>query len=162
MGEIETPRKYYDEGIPQTKQFEGFRSNVYTDTKGNPSIGYGFNLNDPNMRKMVPADVIAGARPLSQPEADKIFMARYNQAARDAYSYLGNDFMALDPAQQASIVDMSYNLGATELNKFVKLKAAINRKDWTGAASEMKNSDWYKQTGRRAKYHINIFKGRGQ
>jgi lysozyme len=161
MGEIETPRKYYDEGIPQTKQFEGFRDRVYTDTKGNPSIGYGFNLNDPNMRKMVPTDVIAGARALSKPEADKIFMARYNQAAREAFTYAGADnFMKLNPERQAILVDMAYNMGLPTLSTFKELRKALDSGDNQRAAAEMKNSDWYKQTGNRAKHHVLKFGGK--
>ena len=154
MAGIDGAPKYYDYGIPQTKQFEGFVPNVYLDDKKNPTVGYGFNLNDKNMRSMVPADVIAGQRPLSQEEADKIFLVRYNQAARDAFNYLGSENMAkLDPQRQAIIVDMAYNMGPNKLSGFKKLKKAIVEGDNQRAASEMMNSDWYKQTGNRAKHH---------
>ena len=155
MAGIDMVPKYYDYGIPQTKQFEGFRDKTYIDTKGNPTIGYGFNLNDKNMRSMVPADVLAGARPLSQDEADKIFLVRYNQAARDAFGYLGSENMAkLDPQRQAIIVDMAYNLGPNKLAGFKGVKKAIEQGDYTRAASEMMDSNWYKQTGNRAKHHV--------
>jgi len=152
--------KYYDYGIPQTKQFEGYRDKVYTDTRGNPTIGYGFNLNDKNMRSMVPADVIAGRRPLAQEEADNIFLTRYNQAARDAFNYLGPDMLKLDPQRQAIIVDMAYNMGPNKLAEFKRMKKAIQSGDYQRAASEMKDSDWYKQTGNRSKHHVLKFGGK--
>jgi GH24 family phage-related lysozyme (muramidase) len=154
MAEIDTQPKYYDYGIPQTKQFEGFRDKTYLDTLGNPTIGYGFNLNDKNMRSLVPADVISGQRPLSQKEADSIFLVRYNQAAKDAFTYLGDDMLKLDPERQAIIVDMAYNMGPNKLAEFKQLKKAISEGDYNKAASEMKNSSWYKQTGNRAKHHV--------
>ena len=159
MAEISPVPKYYDYGIPQTKQFEGFRDKVYTDTTGNPTIGYGFNLNDKNMRSMVPAEVISGKRPLSQEEADKIFLVRYNQAAKDAFAYLGDDMMKLDPQRQAIIVDMAYNMGPNKLSEFKQLKKAIQVGDYPRAASEMMDSNWYKQTGNRSKHHVLKFGG---
>lgn len=161
MDGINAAPKYYDYGIPQTKEFEGFRDKTYMDTKGNPTIGYGFNLNDKNMRSMVPSDVIAGRRPLSQQEADKIFMVRYNQAARDAMNYVGSDAMLrMDPERQAIIVDMAYNLGPNKLAEFKQMKKAILAGDYQRAASEMMDSDWYKQTGRRSKHHVLKFGGK--
>jgi lysozyme len=155
MAETDREVKYYDYGIPQTKDFEGFRSSAYLDTRGNPTIGYGFNLNDANIRSMVPAEVIAGKRQLSQQEADRIFMIRYNQAALDALRYIGYDTMKkLDPQRQAILVDMAYNMGSNKLAEFKKMKAAIQSGDYQRAALEMKDSNWYKQTGRRAKHHV--------
>jgi GH24 family phage-related lysozyme (muramidase) len=159
MAGIDIQPKYYDYGIPQTKQFEGFRDKVYTDTTGNPTIGYGFNLNDKNMRSLVPSDVISGKRTLSQEEADQIFLVRYNQAAKDAFSYLGDDMLKLDPQRQAIIVDMAYNMGPNKLAEFKQLKKAISTGDYTRAASEMKDSQWYNQTGNRAKHHVLKFGG---
>jgi len=160
MAEINQPMKYHDYGIPQTKQFEGYRDKVYTDTKGNPTIGYGFNLNDKNMRSMIPADVIAQKRPLTQEEADKIFIVRYNQAAKDAADFLGKDILKLDPQRQAIIVDMAYNMGPNKLAEFKKMKVAILTGDNQRAAAEMKDSSWYKQTGNRAKHHVLKFGGK--
>jgi len=37
---------------------------------------------------------------------------------------------------------MFFNLGAGAMAKFVNLNKALNAKDWTTAAKEMKNSAW--------------------
>ena len=162
MGATDPLPKYYDIGMPQTKQFEGFRGQVYQDTEGNPTIGYGFNLNDPAMRSMVPAEVIAGRRTLTPQEAEQIFLVRYEQAAQDAWGYLGETMNTLDPQRQAILVDMAYNLGPNKLAGFKKMREAIIAGDYPRAASEMKDSDWYKQVGNRSKHHVLKFGGKGE
>jgi lysozyme len=157
-----TDAKYYDYGIPMTKDFEGYRDTVYRDTKGKRTIGYGFNIDDKAMAAMLPPDVVAGRRPLAQQEADQIFMARYNQAARDAVNYVGADtLLKLDPEKQAIIVDMAYNMGSNKLAEFKQLRKALQAGDNMRAAVEMKNSDWYKQVGRRSKHHVLKFMQKG-
>ena len=44
------------------------------------------------------------------------------------------------------------------LSKFQKMKAAVERRDWVGAAEEMKNSAWYTQVGRRGVDLVNRMK----
>ena len=48
-----------------------------------------------------------------------------------------------------SVADMCFNLGG-QLADFRNMKAAIDSKDWNRAATEMTNSAWYKQVGRRS------------
>jgi lysozyme len=148
-------KKYYDYGIPMTKDFEGFRDKIYLDTNNNRTIGYGFNLEDRNMRSMLPAEVVSGQRPITRKEADAIFVKRYNQAAKDALDFIGLESMLrLDPYRQAILVDMAYNLGPNKLSEFKNMQAAVQSGDYMKAAAEMKNSRWYNQTGRRSKHHV--------
>lgn len=56
----------------------------------------------------------------------------------------------LDPVRKLVIADMVFNLGYSRFLRFVKLNAAMRIKDYTLAALEMKDSQWYKQVGRRA------------
>ena len=37
------------------------------------------------------------------------------------------------------------------LSEFVKMSAAVDKRDWVTAAAEMKDSNWYKQTENRAR-----------
>ncbi len=53
------------------------------------------------------------------------------------------------------LIDLAFNLGETKLRKFVKFNLAINNKDYTLAAHELKDSRYYSQTGNRAKFHYN-------
>ncbi|NCW69313.1 MAG: hypothetical protein EBV86_12235 [Marivivens sp.] len=49
-----------------------------------------------------------------------------------------------------AIVDLSFNIGRTKLSKFVRLRAALSRRDWVAASDEMMDSRWYRQVGLRA------------
>ncbi len=145
-------------GPAATKVFEGFRSNIYKDTRGNPTIGYGFNLNDKVTASLIAPEVRLGKRPITQQEADVVFAGRYTIAVQDALQYIGPDvFTTLNPKQQTILVDMAYNLGLPKLNGFVELKKAILAGDDVKAAAEIKDSKFYKQTGRRAKHHVAFF-----
>ena len=44
-----------------------------------------------------------------------------------------------------------FNCVPCRLSKFVKMKAAVDGRDWPRAAEEMKNSLWFSQVGTRAR-----------
>lgn len=56
----------------------------------------------------------------------------------------------LDEVRQLVIADMVFNLGFSKFLTFKKLNAALAVPDYTLAAHEMKDSNWYRQVGRRA------------
>lgn len=142
-----------------TKDFEGFMPDIYKDTVGKRSIGYGFNLDEPFISKLVPHDVSLGKRPISRQEADSVFSVLYSKAKKDAINYFGEDkFKKLPPEIQETITDMSYNLGANRLSGFKKFKSALREGDTQKAAAELKNSKWFNQVGRRSKYHYETLK----
>jgi len=139
-------------GMLMTKGYEGWRDMPYKDTLGNMTIGYGFNMSDPIVKQMLPKDI--GKKPLSKDVAEKIFMKRYEQAKKDASTYIGSDiYGSLNEGRQNVLNDMAYNLGLTKLSGFIELKKAILKKNWEKAAKELKNSNWYKQVGNRSKNH---------
>jgi len=145
-------------GSAATKAYEGWRPNIYSDSEGVPTIGYGFNLNDPAMRAKLPVDVVSGKRALTTEEADPIFKERWYQAVSDAVNTFGVDaFNNLNRRQQSIVVDMAYNLGAEGLGQFKDLKKAILSGDAKAASLAIKDSKYYKQTGRRAKHHVAYF-----
>ena len=61
-------------------------------------------------------------------------------------------------AAQKAIIDMSFNLGLTKLNKFVKMKKALQRNDYNAAADEMIDSNWYKQVKSRGPRMVKIMR----
>lgn len=147
-----------ESGKSMTKRFEGYRATAYKCPSGKPTIGYGFNMLIPANKSLIPVDVYAGKRPMTQTEADAIFDLIYSRAESDARVYLGTDFDRLTPMRQAIIVDMSYSLGLSKLQGFRKLKAAIVAGDFDLAANEIKNSLWYSQTGQRGRHHVEAFR----
>jgi len=44
-----------------------------------------------------------------------------------------------------------FNLGYPRLSKFKNMKRAVDNRDWTQTAIEMKDSKWYRQVTNRAK-----------
>lgn len=136
----------------QTKQFEGWRDKPYIDTRGVPTIGWGFNLTDSLVKSLVPKDVQQGKRPLTKTEAMPIFDKLYARAESTARDYLGDKFDVLPDPVKDVVTDMSYNLGS-KINGFKNMKKEILLGDTQGIGFEMMNSDWFKQVGNRSKQH---------
>ena len=138
-----------------TKFFEGWRSNIYQDPGGrNRAIGYGFNIDEPSVSALLPEDVRTGKRGITKEEATPIFEKKYNIAQKEAKSYLGEDVFNTSPKEVQNIIsDMTYNMGLPTMSTFKNLKQSIINKDWDKAANDLKDSNWYRQTGRRGKRH---------
>ena len=51
-------------------------------------------------------------------------------------------FSDLDDVRKDAMIDISFNLGATKLRKFVLALDAMERADYKTAAEEFLNSDW--------------------
>jgi lysozyme len=146
---------YIETGKKLTKNYEGYSPKIYIDTVGKKTVGYGFNISDTRIADFLPINVVKGLRPLEKEEADVIFDKLYSQAHKDAMSYLNKEvFNSLSNNQKNVITDMAYNMGINKLSQFKKLKAALTEKNYTNAVNELKNSNWYKQVGRRSKEHL--------
>lgn len=59
-------------------------------------------------------------------------------------------FERLDPARQAVLVDMAFNLGIPKLTKFAHALAAMAHGHYREASVHMLESDWADQVGNRA------------
>ena len=62
--------------------------------------------------------------------------------------------------RQAALTSLAYNLGGPRLSQFVKLKAALQKQDFTTAAQEPLQSKWAGQVGARAQEIAELIKGR--
>lgn len=128
-----------EEGMKLTKQFEGFRDKMYTDTEGVPTIGYGFNMAANKLTNPV----------MTQAEADALFPTLYQQAVERAAQYAGPMWAQLNPIQQNVLTDMSYNLG-NKLMGFKDMQANLLAGKLGDVPKEMINSKWYRQVGQRS------------
>ena len=122
---------------------EGYRKHPYLCTAGKISIGIGRNLED---------------RGLSDDEIKYLFENDVKIAYADC-KRLFRDFDSITtPARQAALIDMAMNLGGPRLTKFVNMRAAVDLRNWKGAAREMVTSSanpdepslWKRQVGERA------------
>ena len=155
------PKEFYDfakvpdTGPEMTQYFEGWRPDIYKDTKGNKTIGYGFKLS--SVQNLLPKEVLSGQRGLTKEEALPVFNILYKEAQDRAKQYTTPEiFTQLNPRQRNIITDMSYNLG-NNLFGFKNMRQALLQKDFQTVIKEMKDSDWYKQVKQRSMYHTNKF-----
>ena len=118
----------------QLRRDEGLRLKVYTDTKGKQTIGYGRNLTDEGI-SLIEAEMMLQN---DVPEKTQMLITRLPW------------FPSLDAVRQAVIVNMCFNLGFEELEKFPKFLMACAQGDWNTAAEEMHNSLWDREVGNRA------------
>ena len=111
-----------DSTLPRVKIEEGFRSNVYTDSTGHKTIGYGFNLD-------------AG---ISEYAASALCAAQITERtlALSAYWWA----QGIDDVRMGVIVDVSFNLGLTGLLHFVNMLSCVGKKDWAGAQAALLDS----------------------
>lgn len=124
-----------DRLIAQLKVHEGVRDKVYLDTEGIETIGVGRNLKD---------------KGLSEDEIDYLLqndISEFKSGVQDTWSWWDN----LDDVRQRVVVDMAFNMGLGGLSKFKKTLGHIEAGEYEEAASEMLNSRWAEQVGRRAK-----------
>jgi lysozyme len=123
-----------DRLITQLKVHEGVRDKVYLDTEGIETIGVGRNLRD---------------RGLSEDEINYLLendIRDFQAEVQSAWSW----WEELDDVRQRVVVDMAFNMGFAGLAKFKKTLAHIEAGEYEEASSEMLNSRWAEQVGRRA------------
>ena len=117
----------YRDLTERVKKHEGFRERVYLDSLGVGTIGYGFTY-------------------LKQDECDKILDNRLRAATQLIEGYLSNEEISLDDFRIGILVEMTFQLGFKGVLGFKKMWRALREMDYSAAASEMKQSRWFKQT----------------
>ena len=128
---------------------EGFRSQVYLDHLGYPTIGYGLLLS----KGTIPADFPEMPEAVASVWLSELLDTTLMRLGRDRdISYL----LALDDIRLAVVVSMVYQLGFTGFKGFVKTLEAIAAQEFDLAASHMLDSRWAKQTPERAERHARM------
>jgi len=145
--------------LEQIKADEGWRSKVYKDTEGIKTIGYGFNLERPDAAAALKSvgisktvdELKSGKATLTTEEGTKLIEAEIPHFEAAAQQFIGKEtWDKLAPDKQQVLTNMAFNLGSTRLQGFAKLKKAVQGEDWAAAQAEMKDSNWYRQVGKRA------------
>lgn len=112
---------------------EGIRLKPYRCTAGKLTIGVGRNLDDVGLTE-------DEALALLDHDIDRCIL----QLA-GAFPW----FASLDVVRQRVLVNLCFNLGLPRLSTFVRMLAALERRDFTTAAAELRDSKWYSQVGTR-------------
>jgi len=114
---------------------EGLRLKPYNDTVGKLTIGVGRNLDDVGITR---------EEALMLLDND---IAKVRREVNRAFPW----FAQLNPVRKNVVLNMVFNIGLPRFRQFKKTIAAIMAKDWEEAASQMLDSRWARQVGRRAR-----------
>jgi lysozyme len=128
--------------ITGLKRDEGFRPKPYKCTAGKLTIGYGRNIED-----------------IGISERESIFLLENDiqYSYQKLYAVIPI-FKELDIIRQYVLLNMCFNMGISRFVKFVKMLAALERKDYEIAAKEMLDSNWAVQVGMRATRLANLMR----
>jgi len=141
---------------------EGYRPKMYTDTKGKRTIGVGLNLEEPMNRQFlkeegIDINEIFNGRELNDREIKGLYNRSLQQAFKDAAQFDPNFASRPEEAKKA-IVDMSFNLGLTKLKKFKKMNEGLQENNYSKAADEMVDSEWYKDVKSRGPRTVKLMR----
>lgn len=135
---------------------EGFRSKKYRCSAGKLTQGIGHNLTDNPLSK----EEISYIKDLDNWTHDEAcFVLAID--VRECKRLLGNmikGYEFLDDERQYALLDMCFQLGALKLLKFRKMLAAIQLHDWSEAAKQCLDSNYARQTPKRANRIANLIK----
>jgi len=121
--------------IEDLKRHEGFRSRVYDDTRGIPTIGIGFAIKDLELDEEICAMIL-------EKKITKL-LPRVNSS----FPFLKD----LPNVAKIVVINMCYQMGVSGVSKFKKFLKALENNDYITAAVEMLDSRWSRQTPNRAK-----------
>jgi lysozyme len=113
---------------------ESLKLKPYTCTAGKLTIGVGRNLDD---------------RGISESEAMFLFQNDLEDTLQHCKRFPWFDH--LSEVRQAAIADLMFNLGPTRFAGFRNFIKAMADRDYTWAGTELEDSKWFAQVGRRSR-----------
>jgi lysozyme len=125
-----------DKLLEMLKRHEGVRSHVYLCSAGYETVGVGRNISKSGMG-------------LSDDEVNYLLendIVRVIKELSSEYPW----FKDLDEVRKDAMIDISFNLGATKLRKFVLALDAMERADYKMASEEFLDSKWSRDVKGRA------------
>lgn len=141
--------------LPRVIKHEGAKPKVYTDSRGIPTVGIGFNLtreDSVSRLQEVGANfqkIKSGQASLTDAQMQSLLKTDLAAAKTSAESLVPN-FNQLPINVQGVLIEMAFNLGKKGLSEFKNFLSNVSMRNWTEAADEMLNSSWANQVGNRA------------
>ncbi|MAE81519.1 MAG: lysozyme [Flammeovirgaceae bacterium] len=120
--------------LDSIKRSEGWRSQMYKDTLGIPTIGYGFAIKDLVLDEDVGEIIL---------KRKIVYLIERIGKTFDWYKDMPFEV-------QDSIVEVCYQLGIRGFSKFKKTINFLKERDFLSAGDEFLDSKWAKQTPNRA------------
>ena len=130
----------YDDLKARIKEHEGYRDQVYKDSLGFATIGYGHLI--------LPTDPYEEGATYNKEDLDKVFDDDFNTAYSNANQLIKD--LPLHHQAKCVIIEMVFQLGIGGVSKFKNMWKALGEDDYQTASEEMLDSRWAKQTPKRA------------
>ena len=138
----------YDDLKARIKEHEGFRDQVYKDSLGFATIGYG--------HLVLPNDPYEEGVTYSKEDLEKVFDGDFDTACSNANQLIKD--LPLHPQAKCVLIEMVFQLGIGGVSKFKNMWKALGEGDYQTASEEMLDSRWAKQTPKRATDLSNVMK----
>ena len=117
---------------------EGYRPDVYEDTRGYNTVGFGHRTDEP-----------LGSIPYTRAQNESNLDTDIETAKSNAESYAGDKWKDLNKQQKAALTSMALQLGGAGQREFELMQEALRAGDWAGVRREARDSDWFGQTPAR-------------
>ena len=128
----------------QLKIDEGVKYEIYLDHLSLPTCGVGHLIKETD-----PEFGLEVGTKIDEERVNELFDEDI-KVTLDECTYLYEDFYTLPEEAQLIIANMMFNLGRPRLSRFLKMKKAVDNRDWIEASNQMKDSKWYRQVPNRA------------
>lgn len=130
-----------------TQSYEGWRSEIYKDTEGYDTIGFGHKLTDD--------DKATGRykNGITKEQGQELYLKDHKTLVDRMYK----DYPWVKDAPESvrtAVEDMSFNMGPAWLKKFPNTRKALEEGNYEKAGAGVKNSKYYRQVGQRAKDNV--------
>ena len=138
------------------KEHEGLRTDVYKDSKGLPTVGYGHLVDGgspEDIRDLEIGDTITEKR------ANQLFEMDFKHHKKAAQQIPG--WSKGNKEQKAALIDLTFNMGPAWYKGFPKFSAALEAGNFEEAGKQLVDSDWYGQVGRRSPTIVDLIRGKG-
>ena len=138
----------YEDVKNRIKKHEGFVAKVYLDSLGKATIGYGHLLTEDD-------DFVEGVI-YDKDILEELFDKDFNVAVQGMEDLTSD--LDIVPAAKGIIIEMIFQLGKGGVSKFKKMFESLKNNDYIGAAEQMINSAWYRQTPSRCEELSNLMR----
>jgi lysozyme len=137
----------YDDLKARIKEHEGYRDQVYKDSLGFATVGYGH---------LCVENTWNDNKKYSEAFLNIIFDKDFDNAKDNAHKLIGD--MALHHQAKCVLIEMVFQLGIGGVSKFKNMWKALGEGNYQTASEEMLDSRWAKQTPKRAEELSNVMK----
>ena len=138
----------YDDLKARIKEHEGFRDQVYKDSLGFATIGYGHLVLD--------TDHFIEGQSYPKEHLEKVFDGDFDTACSNANQLIKD--LPLHHQAKCVLIEMVFQRGIGGVSKFKNMWKALGEGDYQTASEEMLDSRWAKQTPSRAEGLSEIMK----